>query len=87
MRSILLFPLVARCLDTINVCIWRMSVVMTVVVGVLAMCCMWSMWGRDSILVFGLMFMESMVLFICSASCVLYSAGSCVRRCMLFCLD
>ena len=34
MRSILLLPLVARCLATIDVCIWRMfdfmSVVMTV---------------------------------------------------------
>ena len=26
MRSILLFPLVARCLETIDVCIWRMCV-------------------------------------------------------------
>ena len=26
-RSILLLPLVARCLETINVCIWRMFVV------------------------------------------------------------
>ena len=25
-RSILLFPLVARCIDTIDVCIWRMFV-------------------------------------------------------------
>ena len=29
-RSILLLPLVARCLETIYVCIWRMSVVVTV---------------------------------------------------------
>ena len=29
-RSILLLPLVARCLETIDVCIWRMSVVVTV---------------------------------------------------------
>ena len=35
MRSILLFPLVARCLETIDVCIWRMFVFMSVVtVGV-----------------------------------------------------
>ena len=27
MRSILLLPLVARCLETIDVCIWRMFVV------------------------------------------------------------
>ena len=29
-HSILLLPLVARCLETIDVCIWRMSVVVTV---------------------------------------------------------
>ena len=31
-RSILLLPLVARCLETIDVCIWRMPVFMSVVV-------------------------------------------------------
>ena len=31
-RSILLLPLVARCLETIYVCIWRMFVFMSVVV-------------------------------------------------------
>ena len=30
-RSILLFPLVARCLDTMDVCIWCMFVFMSVV--------------------------------------------------------
>ena len=34
MRSILLLPLVARCLETINVCIWRMFVFISVVVTV-----------------------------------------------------
>ena len=29
-RNILLLPLVARCLETIDVCIWRMFVVVTV---------------------------------------------------------
>ena len=33
-RSILLLPLLARCLETINVCIWRMFVFMSVVVTV-----------------------------------------------------
>ena len=33
-RSILLLPLVARCLETIDVCIWRMFVFMCVVVTV-----------------------------------------------------
>ena len=34
LRSILLLPLVARCLETIAVCIWRMFVFMSVVVTV-----------------------------------------------------
>ena len=33
-RSILLLPLVARCLETIDLCIWRMFVFMSVVVTV-----------------------------------------------------
>ena len=33
-RSIWLLPLVARCLETIDVCIWRMFVFMSVVVTV-----------------------------------------------------
>ena len=33
-RSILLLPLVVRCLETIDVCIWRMFVFMSVVVTV-----------------------------------------------------
>ena len=31
-RSILLLPLVARCIETIDVCIWRMFVFMSVAV-------------------------------------------------------
>ena len=34
MCSILLLPLVARCLETIDVCIWRMFVFMSLVVTV-----------------------------------------------------
>ena len=34
MHSILLLPLVARCLETIDVCIWHMFVFMSVVVTV-----------------------------------------------------
>ena len=34
MRSILLMSLVARCLETIDVCIWRMFVFMSVVLTV-----------------------------------------------------
>ena len=37
-RSILLLPLVARCLETIDVCIWRMFVLMSVVVTVWGSC-------------------------------------------------
>ena len=33
-RIILLFPLVAKCLETIDVCIWRMFVLVFVVVTV-----------------------------------------------------
>ena len=36
-RSILVLPLVARCLETIDVCIWRMFVFMSVVVTVWAL--------------------------------------------------
>ena len=36
-RSILLLPLVARCLETIDVCIWRMFVCMSDVVTVLGL--------------------------------------------------
>ena len=39
-RSILLLPLVARYLETIDVCIWRMFVLMSVVVTVCgSVCC------------------------------------------------
>ena len=34
-RSILLLPLVVRCIETIDVCIWRKFVFMSVVVSVL----------------------------------------------------
>ena len=37
-RSILLLPLVARCLETIDVCIWRRYDFMSVVVN------MWGLW-------------------------------------------
>ena len=33
MRNILLLPLVARCLETLNVCIWRMFVFISVVLS------------------------------------------------------
>ena len=45
MRSILLLPLVARCLETIDVCIWRIFVFMSVVVTV------WGSVGMLSIII------------------------------------
>ena len=41
-------------------------------------CCM-RVWGQDGASIFGLI-MESVMLSICSSSCVLYSAGSGVKR-------
>ena len=39
-RSVLLLPLVARCLETIDVCIWRMFVFVVTVWGVCGnVCC------------------------------------------------
>ena len=43
-RSILLLPLVARCLETIDVCIWRMFVFMFVVVTVWGSVGMFVVW-------------------------------------------
>ena len=43
-RSILLFHLVARCLETIDVCIWRMFVVMSVVLTVWGSVGMFDVW-------------------------------------------
>ena len=39
MCSILLLPLVAKCIDTISVCVWHMLVIMSVVVIVGDVCC------------------------------------------------
>ena len=40
-RSMLLLPFVARCIDTIDICIWRMFVFMSVVVTSICvvLCC------------------------------------------------
>ena len=52
MRSILLLSFVARCLETIYVCIWRMFVVMSVVATVwgvgLCQCCCVAVVIKDS---------------------------------------
>ena len=48
---------------------------------VISMCLLYvSLWSRVSPSIFGLMFMGSVMLSICSSSCVLYSAGSGVKR-------
>ena len=48
---------------------------------VISMCLLYvSLGSRVSPSIFGLMFMGSMMMSICSSSCVLYSAGSGVKR-------
>ena len=55
-------------------------------VVVIYMCLLYmSLGSRVSPSIFGLMFMGSVMLSICSSSCELYSAGSGVE-CMVFCL-
>ena len=50
-------------------------------VVVIYMCLLYvSLGSRVSLSIFGLRFMESVILSICSSSCVLYSAGSRVKR-------
>ena len=49
MRSILLLPFVARWLETMDVCIWRMFVFMCVVVTVCEVCCV-AVVVKDSVL-------------------------------------
>ena len=59
-RNILLLPLVARCLETIDVCKWRMFVFMSVVVTVWGVCgnvcCVAAVVKTMSFLVFQLVF-------------------------------
>ena len=51
-RSILLLPLVTRCLETIDVCIWRMYVFMSVVVTVWGdVCCVAAVVKNSGVLV------------------------------------
>ena len=47
----------------------------------ISMCLLYVSLGSGvSPIIFGLIFMGSAMLSICSSSCVLYSAGSCVKR-------
>ena len=56
-------------------------IVLRAFVVVISMCLVYANMGsRVSLGIFGLMFMESVLLSSCSSSCVLYSAGSGVKR-------
>ena len=81
-RSILLLPLVGRCLETIDVCIWRMFVFMSVVVtmGMFVV-------SRPFLKIVGFepwnveyVAMGSAVLFILRSRLLVYSAGSRLNR-------
>ena len=51
-RSIVLLPLVARCLETKHICIWRMFVFMSIVVTVWVVCwkvCCVATVGKNSV--------------------------------------
>ena len=62
-------------------CALSICIVLRAFVVVIYMCLLYvSLGSRDSHSIFGLMFMGSVMLFICSSSCVLYSAGSGVKR-------
>ena len=62
--------------SAVSICI-----VLRVFVVVIYMCLLYvSLESRVSPSIFGLMFMGTVVLSICSSSCVLYSAGSGVKR-------
>ena len=71
MRSILLWPLVARCLEIIDVCIWRMIVFMSVVVIV------WGLWnlGLWQLSESACMYIVSKALFISSVSVIIRAGG------------
>ena len=74
MRSILLLPLVARCLEKIDVCIWRMFVFMSVVVTV---------WGSVGIFCCVVAVLEDSVLaWSCRCSCMGSMSVSSCRCCM-----
>ena len=63
-------------MSALNICI-----VLRAFVVVISMCLLYVRFGsRVSPSIFGLMFMGSVMLSICSSSCVLYSAVSGVKR-------
>ena len=73
--------IVSFCFRVVNVSALSISIVLRAFVVVIYMCLLYvSLGSRVSLSIFGLMFMERVMLFICSSSCVLYSAGSDVKR-------
>ena len=65
----------------VDVSALSICIVLRTFVVVIYMCWLYvSLGSRVSPSIFGLMFMGSVMLFICSSSCVLYSAGSGVKR-------
>ena len=84
MRSILLLPLVARCQETIDVCIWRMFVFMSVGVGV-NVCCIAAVVEDSGFLSLGVLKYVVCLCRGCDGCCVfcLYcDAWSCRCSCM-----
>ena len=65
----------------VDVSALSICIVLCVFVVVISMCLLYvSLGSRVSPSIFELMFMGSVMLFICSSSCVLYSSGSGVKR-------
>ena len=70
----------------VDVSALSICIVLRALVVVISMCLLYvSLGSRVSPSILGLMFMGSVMLSICSLSCVLYSAGSGVKR-VLSCL-
>ena len=68
-------------LHVVDVSALSICIVLRAIVVVISMCLLYvSLGSRVSPSIFGLMFMGSVMLSICSSSCVLYSAGSGVKR-------
>ena len=64
----------------VDVSALSICIVLRAFVVVISMCLLYvSLGSRVSPSIFGLIFMESVVLSICSSSCVLYSTGSAMR--------
>ena len=70
----------------VDVSALSICIVLCVFVVVISMCLLYmSLGSRVSSSIFGLMFMESVMLSICSSCCVLYTAGSAMKRVHVFC--